>query len=252
MKKLKELSISTATHTEISETADNFIRILKKAFDNNRFIMDILSLLQKSQEKLNSAITAVRANPVIARLKELDGIRDDAFLMFRRMLSVYKYSRVEAKKEACLRIWAVLEKAGKSLNMAGYQEQTARTQALFQELDHKDFQTDMKLLEVDGLYESLKVAETDFEEMQEKRVDEDTKMQYPTLKEARIEINTLLVDLMPTLRNVIRTSEPDDDLKWVDLMNENTDQVMIQIASRKTRRENREAEETEGNPSGDQ
>ncbi len=53
----------------------------------------------------------------------------------------------------------------------------------------------------------------------------------------------MVSDLIPTLRNVVRTLDKEThNTNWVALINENNDKLMTQIEARKTRKANEKEE----------
>lgn len=241
MKIIKRFGITLATHGEMADLAGKLITVLTTALASNLFILELLDMIKESLEKLNKAITAVRENTHVALMNEQDRVRDDAFIMFRDAVALYARSKDESKRQAYMRLWAVIEQAGMSLWAAGHAEESALLKALFQELDKTEFQADITLLNTKEFYDELVTAQNDYLAIEAERTDEDVLMDFPTLRESRKEINPLVDDFLPTLQNVVRSElrkDPNTNLDWVDSINEHIEYVASQIAARRTRKKN--------------
>lgn len=103
----------------------------------------------------------------------------------------------------------------------------------------------MGTLGVTPRYMKLKEAEGAFEALYNERLEEDVKRKYPTLRGARAALSPLVADLIPTLRNIVRTADEGADLSWTGLINEQTERVMTQVAARRTRKSGEEGDITE-------
>lgn len=246
MTEIKNVSQTQLTHTELAETADNYLNIIKTHLAGSTFLMSLLPVILMAVEKMRSALGAIRANALVKQTFDLDQVRDNRFVMLRDMIAAFEKTDIPEEKEAYELLWPVFVKVGIRLYTKGYLEQSARLEVLFQEFDKPEYQAAMDTLGVKGRYANLKTAEEDFKAIYDDRLEEDTKINYPTLREARLELSPLVADLIPTLRNVARTAEEGADLSWMELINEQTDRVMTQVAARRTRKNTQEEErETE-------
>ena len=171
-------------------------------------------------------------------------MRDSAFIVFRNMIAAYEKSGVTEEKNAYNVLWPVIVKLGTTLYTEGYLEQTARLETLFREMAKPDKVNALNVLSLSDKLDRLKVADQKFNEVYDSKLEQDSKKNYPTIREARQELSPLINDLLPTLRMIALTSPEGTDLSWVDQINEQTDLVMTQIAARKTRKENQELENT--------
>ena len=238
MKKLRDLSVSLTTPAEFAGISAYYLKVIKKHLADNPMLIIIVLIIQNSLDKLTESMSAIRINKLIAETAKLDEVRDNAFITFRNMISAFKKSDVADEKKAHDELWPVIEKLGTTLYAEGYLEQSGRLDTLFQEMKKPEKVAALNILGITGRLDKLVQSESDFKIVYNEKMELETSNDYPTLKEARKELTPLINDLLPTLRMVVRAAPEGSDLKWVDLMNEQTDLVMTQVAARKTRKEN--------------
>lgn len=244
MKKVKNLSASRTTHMELAAITDSYLKILSKYFPDHPFIIAIAGLLSGALVKLNEAMAAIRINKLIEEVFDLDQRRDSAFIMFRDLIFSFARTDVATEKAAYNEIWPVIERLGTTLYAEGYLEQSGRLKTLFQEMAKPKKAEALTVLGATERLAKLHTAEQNFLAIYESRLEEDAKKSYPTIRGARRELSPLINDLMPTLRMIARTTPEGIDLPWIDLINEQTDQVMKKIAARRTRRNNQQVSDT--------
>lgn len=242
MKKIKNLSASRTTHNELAGVSAYYIKILEKFFSDNPFIMAVILLIKNALNNLNDALSAIRINTLIKEAFDLDQVRDSAFIVFRNMIAAFERSTIAEEKAAHDKLWPVIVRLGTTLYNDGYLEQSARLKILYREMAKPDRVAALEVLSLTDKLDRLKAADEAFNLIYDSKLDQESKQAYPTIREARKELSPLINDLIPTLRMLVRTVPSDADLSWVDLINEQTDLVMANIAARKTRKDNQEGE----------
>ncbi|TPN86855.1 DUF6261 family protein [Aquimarina algicola] len=243
MKTLKNISVTQSTHSELSEVTSNYLSIINSHLSANPFLIKLVEYIQPKLENLRTALAAVRTNSLVEEVMQLDQARDYAFIVFRDMINAFEKTDDTKEKEAYELLYELLKKVGTTLNNEGYMEQSGRLETMFQEMDKDQYQLAIQSLGLVSRYKKVKKTEQQFKTAYTNRLEEDTKKNYPTIGEARAALTPLINDLIPTLRNVIRVADTNDTLGWVDLINEQTDTVMTQIAARRTRKENEQITE---------
>ncbi|GAA4276349.1 DUF6261 family protein [Aquimarina mytili] len=242
MKILRNLSVTKATHSELSEVTNNYLGIINTHLCDDAFLVAVANHIKPKLEKLRTALAAVRTNNLVDEVIALDQVRDHAFILFRDMIQAFEKTDDPQEKEAFTLLSELIEKVGTTLYTEGYLEQSGRLETLFQEMDKQEYQEALAILGLTPRYKKLKKSEQGFKAIYTDRLEEDTKKDYPTIGQARAELTPLINDLIPTLRNVIRVADQDTDLSWVALINEQTDTVMTQVAARRTRKEKTDVE----------
>ncbi len=243
MKKVKNLSASRTTHSELAGVSGQYSKLLAKAFPDNPMILAITLLINNGLDKLNDALSAIRINTLIKEAFDLDQIRDSEFIVFRNMIAAYEKSTVPDEKQAYDTLWPVIVKLGTTLYTEGYLEQTARLDTLYREMEKPEKVSALNVLLLTGKLDRLKFADKEFNQVYDSKLEQESKKHYPTIREARKELSPLINDLLPTLRMIAITAPEGTDLSWVDLINEQTDQVMTQVAARRTRKKNQGGDE---------
>lgn len=239
---MKKLRTSLLLPAELAETVSSYLRIIAAAGLADPFINRIISLLTADLVVLNKAITAVRLNNYVDEVSSADAIRDDLFIGFRDLVDAYKRRRDQALIAAHQKIWQLIEKAGTQLYIAGYAEQSGKLEALFLELDKTTNQEALTLLNATGIYEELKAAQEAFTSIYKTRLEADSTIDYPTLKDAKSRtiphVNALLSAL-----EVLNETEPEAHSALTEQIDSATSAIMSTARSRQTRKSSDEVVE---------
>lgn len=233
---IKKLRTSYLLPAELTETISRYLKAMDDVKLKDPFIKRIGGLLETDNETLNQAITAVRINRLIDDVSEADALRDDLFIGFRDMLDAYKRRKSDAISNAYQTVWPILEKAGTRLHALGYTAQSGKMEALFQELDKQENQEALTTLGLTDLYAELKDSQDDFAAIYNDRLDEDTKKNYPTLKDAKrkaIPHVNILIDAI----GILEETDTEAHQELVSKMNAITTEITSIALSRKSKGE---------------
>lgn len=242
MKRVNDLSVSRTTHGELAGIAAHIISIIKQYLSQYEFLLAIILIIGNSLEKFKQSMSAIRINKLIKENTRLDKIRDNAFITFRNMVIAFVKTNIPVEKKAYDVLWPVIDRLGTTLYNDGYLEQSSKLETLFQEMSKPDKVEAMEVLKITNRLDDLKIAEENFKKSYNERIELETSTDYPTIRDARKELMPLVNDLLSTLRLLAMIQPAGSDLKWVDLINEQIDMVMTQVAARKTRKENKEGD----------
>lgn len=182
---------------------------------------------------LNQAITIVLKNTLIDDVVAADVVRDDLYIVFRDLISAYKRRKTTEIRSAYEKLWNLIEKAGTTLYVLGYNEQSGKLAALFDELDQEEYQEAMKQLNIVSVYQELKQSPVDFQTIYDERLSQEADLNYPTLKEARARIIPHINSLLSVI-DVLVELEPKKYQQLADKLSTITKQVMAAARSRKT------------------
>jgi len=239
---MKKLRTSLLLPAELAETTASYLRLIAEAELAEPFIARITTLLTEDLTMLNSAITAVRLNNYVEDVSLADAIRDDLFIGFRDTVDAYARRRDETLLEAYQKIWQLIEKAGTMLYTAGYAEQSGKLEALFAQLDKPTNQEAITLLNATGIYAELKTAQASFTSIYRTRLEADTTIDYPTLRDAKSRI-VLHINALLNALYIIHETEPATYDALIEQIDAATAAIMSTARARKSRSTNEEDEE---------
>ncbi|WP_109831300.1 DUF6261 family protein [Reichenbachiella versicolor] len=238
-----KLRTSYLLPAELAETTANYLKAIQEAGITDPFVLKIVDLLELDLEALQQALVAVRLNQLVSELSKLDALRDDLFIGFRDLVDANKRRRSEVIQEAYNKVWPVIEQAGTGLYRLGYTEQSGKLSALFNELDEEQYQPAMTTMNVKEIYEELKQAQVEFNNLYNERLEADQLADYPTLSEAKSGIAPHLNALISTF-DILQSTTDGEFEELITQIDGITSSVMTVAKARKTRSEN-EATETE-------
>ena len=239
MKKLKKLSNTKLTNSELLQMAWFYFEILTRYFKGDAFAQMMSRLLNQNHQILKTAVAKTKINAAVEKVAELDGLRGDAFILFKNLIAAYEWSKKKEEKEAYLTLWAVIERLGTRLYTGGYVEQSGKLAMLINEMNKPERLAAMDLLGVRQKFEALEETEKQFAEAYKERLQIEANQEESTLKQSKREMISLLVEVHAAFNLYVRGMTADDNPEWVRLLNEQIEQMRSVIAARKTRKKNK-------------
>jgi len=125
-----------------------------------------------------------------------DRVRDNAFIGFRDYASSFSHSADEAKATAGKNITGIFETTGNSAYALGYSVETAKLNSLILNLSAPASLKDMESIGATEWFEALKTSQTEFEKVYNSKIDIESAIDLPLIKEARDRITKYLKALL--------------------------------------------------------
>ncbi len=229
---------------ELTETVNNYLKAITTSGLADPFITRITDLLVEDLEVLNQAMLAIRINKLVDAVAEADAIRDDLYIGFKDMIEAHKRRKDPKMVEAYQILWPLIEQAGTRLYSLGYTEQSGKMEALFIELDKSENKKVMEDINVYEIYGELKQAQADFVAIYDSRLDEDSKKDYPTLRQAKSQL-VPHVNILLDAVGLLDETDPGTHTDLVNKMNAITTEITATALARKTKSESEEEEYVE-------
>jgi len=184
---LKLTSPFTSTETKIKNLNERCSQILDR-------------LVKNQKSSLKSEFTE--------ELIRLDKRRDQAYVCVRDVVHGISVSLITSDAEKATKLYAILEKLGTNAHRLNYKAETAILMSLFVEFDKPENHQLLADLGISSYYNSLKEAQTEFENVAAQKSDEKTAQNADT--EAA---TAIVVEMIPALTSLVALMQVYADLE---------------------------------------
>ena len=245
---LKKLSTSLLLHEELAETIKKFEEVIRQLGISHEFLLLVLNLLSTDVTRIREAIAAQRHNKKVGSVAEADAQREDSFVGFKEHVESARRRRDPAVKEAYEAIWPIFEAVGTQIYRLGYVEQSGKLEALFEKLDQPENQAYLITMRAEDYYAELREAHQEFLVLSGEKRSEDELLQYPTLdaaKSAAVPHVNAFLSIVSVLWEVSPAEEKELYKSLIDKLNIIITDIMTVARARKTRKENRNGDESD-------
>lgn len=167
-----------------------------------------------------------------------DNNRDARFILLRDFIS--GWAKIEDDKEkssSAKLLLAIFEEIGMTLYTLGYANETAYMNALISRLEEQDAQGALAVLGAGEMFESIKIAQAEFEKLYEDKVAKEADQDYPLLRESKTRLARYLKLLLLNL-NFLSEQDPDTYKDLVEEINMVITSLNATAKARETREEN--------------
>ena len=213
--------LSLSLLTTLCEQISN---IVNRKFGDNPIISPILGKLNQAIEKAQLAINSSQLMELTEQVRIQDQKRDDGYRAFRDYVLAGTRRLNETFRNACLSIAKILDQNGFSLYRLGYSEQTAALKSLFTDL--QSIEQDLKTADCIEWLEELKQAQSEFEEVHDKRIEKSSLKDIPTDKEAKTELVPVLELLLNSLEVLHASKQIEHMENTIKQVNETIDSTV--------------------------
>ncbi len=234
---MKQISLSRISSEEFSVFTRRVINVLDTQLADDSFYQKLQASLKEANRKMVVSLHRNQANLLTRKLKQMDKVRDNAFIGFRNYCKTNSYHSDSVIKIAGKRLVALIEHFGWTLYNEGYTSQSAKLISLFEEIDRKTYTDDLNTIDGMTWYERLKTEQANFEQVMKERDNLNITEEIPSLKACRYEISSLL---RPLFSYIELKSKLDKGPYKIceEAIDERIVIIMTQFRSRQTRKGN--------------
>lgn len=232
-----QLKISYLTVTQLSTITGRILEIVNASPEPGKYLLikSLSESLTAEHKELSEALNVKKSSEFTSKLKELDDIRDDAFIAMRDQIeSSTKRRKKPELQAAAIKIHELFEKHGNTLYSLGYADQTGKMHQFEADLATPEMQEAIDKSKTRELYEEMLESQKDFEELYQGKLETENDGDKP--KRAFV-IPALKFHLMLLIKNIIFLAEPDGSpfAETRRLIGEAVDDIMTIAKARKTR-----------------
>ncbi len=239
---------SLYTSTEVQGLGDQIVSTIEDSpLQDQIVIQALLDPLRESLASLAQSRGHSRHNTQTERIEEADLARDNAFRAFWMMIEAGVRRQNEPYRQAAVKVMSHMEAFDRRLYTFGYDRQSTLLKDFVAILEKPEVDQAIQQMQMQGWREEIKSAQTQFDQIYENKIDEETQKQalVPT-KKAREQVLAQLTALTQTMNGLLLSGQ--EVFKEV---NPKIDQLIEEYESkakaRRTRRQNEGAAENEVN-----
>ncbi|MDR2907747.1 MAG: DUF6261 family protein [Bacteroidales bacterium] len=214
-----------------------------------QFITDVKNLLAKATETVKTAVgdslaqlgsihqredlalEQMRKNEHTFSLAELDAKRDAFYRGLVLLVDAHSYSPEDNEVKAAARIQAVLDHYG-NFTRATYIKETATIYNFVKDLEDR-YEADIKTLNASNFLRALSATNTDFQDLMDKRHDDNAANQVENLRDLRLEADALYRKIVSIIDASIIISGESNFADFVNKLNERVAYYNNMLAIRK-------------------
>lgn len=183
---LTQLQLTKLYNTEFAQLLVRFFEDFSKSGINVEDDADFKKLydeIKEDLEKYSESLNQVRASEISSEIAKADKSRDFAYKAFSAALSAYKYSEVEAEKEAYRSLMLVVSEF-KGIDNLAYEASTFKFNAFSDRFQSSEYKNHLNTLSLTKFVQRIASANQKFNELFAKRSGET--MQKPVYNSAEI------------------------------------------------------------------
>ncbi len=234
---MKNLPFSLLNSNEIYTTSCRVNEACKVSFSGDEFVVTLCSNIDTGNRDLAKGLGKSLNSNFTPLLLLQDQARDNAFIGFRDYASSYSHSSDNVMAIAGLNLTAIIETTGNSIHSMGYAVETAKLNTLIANFGTPAALRDMETIGATKWYNELKTSQDAFETIYKTKIDTESAIDLPLIKESRGRITKFLRALL----NYIEISG-EMDSKIFGPINDKIDEIIIEITAiaraRQTRKGN--------------
>ena len=233
---MKKLPLRSLTSNELYTTSGRIVEACKTSPGENEYIATLCALVVKANSDLIKALGKALNSEFTPLLLQKDLGRDNGFIGLRDYISSYSHSSDPAKAAAGKNLSLIFDAAGNTIYTLGYAAKTAKLNALLTNLNASSAQKDLELIGAVDWFKQLQIAQNEFEKIYKTKIDTESAIDSPIVKDAKEQIYRYLKGLFSYIDiNCELQSEKFPPLS--DKIDEIITDVLTVIRSRETRKE---------------
>ncbi len=181
---MKEFNFSIFSSDELYTLSDRTVQCMNDSGLEDPFNDKVTECLVSNNADLSKAIGRNLKSELTPEILSADEKRDKCFVGMRDYVYAFRNSTNQSKAEAANRLSAKIENQGWTLYRLSLPKQTASMNALFAELDKPESQADIATLAATDWYADAKNSQTNFESVYQTKVNKESEVNIPLMKES--------------------------------------------------------------------
>ena len=238
---MRTLPFRLLTSNELYAIANRLAEACKLTVSDNAYLMKLCALIIEANSDLRRGLGRTFNSAFTSVLLVADEKRDGSFMGLRDYIHACCNSGDDVKDEAARNLSAIVEAVGNTIYALPFAAETTKLDVLFEKFDGPAAREAIATIMATDWLERLKARQDDFEKVYQSKIEAETGVDLPLVKNSKDAITTYLKGLLSYITtNVI------DDAAQFGAIEEKIDGIItdaLTIArSRSTRIENAEKE----------
>ncbi len=231
---MKNLPFGLLNSNEIYTTSWRINEACKLSVTGDGFIVTLCSNIDQANVDLTKGLGKSLNSDFTPLLLAQDQARDNAFIGFRDYASSFSHSSDSVMATAGRNLTGIVEAAGNTIHSLGYTAETAKVNSLIASLSAPAALKDIETIGATKWYEELKTSQDQFENLYKSKIDTESAIDLPLIKESKGRITKYLRALM----SYIDINGELDPAKF-GAINSKVDEILTEITAIARARETR-------------
>jgi len=234
---MKNLPFSMLSSNELYTTSCRIVEACKLSLSGNEFVSTLCSSVDMGNSDLGKGLGKSLNSDFTPLLILRDQARDNAFIGLRDFASSFSHSNDEGKAAAGKNLTGIFDTTGNSAYSMGYSVETAKLNSLIMNLSTPASLKDMESIGAIEWFEQLKTCQVEFEKVYNSKIDTESAINFPLIKDARDRITKYLKALLSYI-NINTELDPVKYGPVSDKIDEMITEIVAIARARKTRKGN--------------
>lgn len=239
---MRNLPFSLLISNELYTTSSRVVDVCKSLFSENSYISVLCRKIDQGLHGLAKGLGKALTSEFTPILLELDHERDKSYIGLRDYCGSYLHSNIPEKTAAGRLLSASFETVGNAIYNLGYAVESAKMNILILNLSTPEAQQALAVIGATEWFDQLKNSQERFERAYQNKIDVESTIDYPLVKDSRMQLSKYLTALFSYIE-INSELEGEAYSQAEERINRIISDAVSIIRSRATRNENEESKE---------
>lgn len=193
---MKNFPFSILNSNELYTASNRIVNASKGSLGSDPFTSTLCLHIGQGNSDLAKGLGKSLNSEFTPVLLVRDQERDDDFIGLRDYVSSCSHSKNPIQAAAGRSIMSIFDNVGRSIYYLGYNEETAKLNTLFEALETSSAQQAIKTIGATERFEELKNSQEEFEKTYQSKIETESAINYPLVKDAKVRITKYLKTLL--------------------------------------------------------
>jgi len=193
---MKNMPFSILYSNELYTASTRIVEASKGALGSDPYASTLCLHIGQSNSDLAKALGKALNSEFTPVLLVRDKERDDSFISLRDYSSSCSHSKNPKQAAAGRSILSIFDNVGNSVYYLGYALETAKLKTLIEALETSSAQQALETIGAKERFEELKSSQDEFEKTYQGKIETESAINYPLVKDAKLRITKYLKTLL--------------------------------------------------------
>lgn len=193
---MKKLSLTQLNSSETYAASTRILKILIDRLPNDNYVKAMIPILSKGTNGMEQALGRSLKSEFTPLLLTKDEIRDNCFLAMRDYIRSKTRNKDKEIATAATKLYITITDLGVGLYHLGFADETTKLNTLRTQFKTAEYSNLLSTIVATDLFEELDEAQQDFENTYKNKVDTESEINLPLLKDSK---NLIAKTLQPLL-----------------------------------------------------
>ena len=238
---IEELYTSLLLPSELNTISTRIVNVIKTVNTDYALITQIIDLIENDIEKMEDALNKERGSKYTEEIQHRDSIRDTAFISLRDSIKSSSNRLNPTISKDGKQLLEIINKHGWTLYRLPYSQESARIKMIIDDFETTEANAAMARIGAIPCLGEFKTAQADFEKIYNEKISQESKKNFPLIKDAKTVLSRHITTLIFNL-GVLEEIGTEGIENSVGEVNKIITEAMTIARARKTRKDNKSNE----------